>query len=473
MRQQHDSEFECAESAGDFAGCLQLAPADCSTSGVVIGHVFRVPGYRAFLAVKGQPVPPRWVIWVAQIVVGIAIWQHYQSIFGEEAAGTMLTLLTCLKTYELRTKRDHFVCSMLCFLVLMSNMLLDQSLILTLYVVADVVLIFAFLYALESGSFSWSGVRGYLKPTGWLALKSVPVLVVCFILFPRFSTGFGNGANTVGKTGITDELKPGSISQLINSEEVVFRANFLSGEIPPRRSLYWRGAILDRSEGLNWTRDRVDERKIPAPAGPNKGEVEVYLEAGYEKFLFSTDSTRTVVIPNDFNRLRTVKRLGEIFELNQPLSNRERYLIQNGDDSESLLAKGDLERYLQLGEKPSAELLKLVRALKGSSTGASVSNVLAHFRGNGFEYSMQPPKASGIDEFLFKNRSGFCEHYAASTATLLRALGIPSRVVVGFQGARRVFLRITCPCGAKMPTLGSNILTTLSNVGAVLIRLRR
>lgn len=398
-------------------------------------------GYRAFLAFRDAPVPPRWVIWIAQGAVAAAIWQHYHSIFGDEAAGTLLTLLACLKTYELRSKRDYFVSSLLCFLVLMSNMLLDQSLLLTLYVVVDVVVIMSFLYALEGETFSWKGVKGYLRPTFMLAFKAFPILVICFLLFPRFSTGFGTDNKTSGKTGITDELKPGSVSQLIQSEELVFRANFISGVVPPRRSLYWRGAVLDRSEGLNWSREKTSDRQAPLQLGGGLTEdIEVFLEPGFEKFLFSVDSTVTLGFPSDFNRLRVNKRPGGTFELNAPLQNRERYLIYNSHEDDSLKIKGELDHYLQTNAQPSLELGKLLRTLRGKDQGQTVANVLNYFRGNGFEYSMQPPQSGDMDEFLFKNKIGFCEHYAASTATILRYLKIPARVVVGFQGGTSSFL---------------------------------
>lgn len=397
-------------------------------------------GYRAFLAYYQMPVPPRWVVWLAQVVIGVAIWQHYHSIFGDEAAGTLLTLLTCLKTYELRVKRDYFVNSMLCFLVLMSNMLLDQSLILTLYVVADVVVIMSFLYALESETFTWTGMRGYMRPVFMLTIKAVPILIVCFVLFPRFSTGFGTGAQTVGKTGITDELKPGSVSELINSEELVFRANFLSGDIPQRRNLYWRGAILDHSQGLNWSRDRaVDRQPLPMPMGSG-GEIEIFLEPGFEKFLFSLEGTRAILFPNDFTRTRVSQRSGGIFELNAPLQNRERYVIESSTENEAMKVPGDLHRYLQTTDRPSPEMQKLLRSLKAKTSAQTVTNTLSHFRGDGYEYSMQPPAAKDIDEFMFKNKSGFCEHYAASTATMLRHMGVPARVIVGFQGGTPSFL---------------------------------
>jgi len=397
-------------------------------------------GYRFFVEATQIKLPPRWTILVAQVVVGVAIWQHYNSIFGDEAAGTLLTLLTCLKTFELRIKRDYFVNSMLCFMVLMSNLLLDQSLLLTLYVVGDVILIVSFLYALESETFNWKGVRTYLKPTLGLALKAVPLLVVCFVLFPRFTTGFGTGNQTVGKTGITDELRPGSVSQLISSEELVFRAHFKKGEVPPKNTLYWRGAVLEEARGLDWSRDKTPLLQAPPLHYGANEEIEIFLEPGFERFVFSLESTHTVAIPNDFNRTRVSRREGGIFELSQPLQNRERYVLHNIEDSFLEEKNRDIERYLRTQEPPSREMRKLLSTLRGKSGPETVANVLQLFRGNGFEYSMQPPPASGIDEFIFQNKSGFCEHYAASLATMLRQMDVPARVVVGFQGGTPSFL---------------------------------
>lgn len=398
-----------------------------------------IVGLRALLGWYKLPIPPRWTIWVVQALCTFAIWKQYRSIFGDEASGTLLTILTCLKTYELKQKRDYFFNSMLCFLVLMSYLLIDQSLTLTFFLIADVVLIFSFLYALEKEYWDWGNTKASLRPTFGLALKSIPLLVICFILFPRFSTGFGTGANVTGKTGITDQLRPGSVAELISSDELVFRATFLNGEIPPKRSQYWRGAVLDVSNGLDWDRDK-DSGPRKRVYGVESGEIEIVLEPGFEKFIFTLENTASISIPGDVTRSRISAREGQTYELNQPLLKRERYLIKEREANLAVPPEQDLKRYLQTTGKPSAEMQKLLRKLQGRTQNETVGNVLDLFRGNGYQYSMTPPKARDLDEFIFKNKIGFCEHYAGSMATMLRHMNVPSRVVVGFQGGTPSFL---------------------------------
>ena len=61
---------------------------------------------------------------------------------------------------------------------------------------------------------------------------------------------------------------------------------------------------------------------------------------------------------------------------------------------------------------------------------------LQHFNQQDFYYTLTPPSLGGdsIDGFLFESRRGFCEHYAASFTVLMRAAGIPTRIVTGYLG---------------------------------------
>ncbi|MEK7191325.1 MAG: transglutaminase domain-containing protein, partial [Pseudomonadota bacterium] len=67
---------------------------------------------------------------------------------------------------------------------------------------------------------------------------------------------------------------------------------------------------------------------------------------------------------------------------------------------------------------------------------AIAQQALAHFRNENFVYTLKPPLLGQdpVDEFLFATRRGFCEHYAAAFVTLMRAAGIPARIVNGYQG---------------------------------------
>lgn len=396
-----------------------------------------VIGYRSYLHFTQKSMPPKWVMLVLQVLSAVLIWQHYFSFFGDEAAGTFLSLLCCLKLYELNVKRDFFVATMLCFLVLMSFLLLDQSLILTAFLLFDATLLLTFLFALEDDRQSWRGWREAIKPGLILTFKAIPLMILIFVLFPRFSTGFGAGTNPNGKTGISDSLKPGSVSSLMTSDELVFRATFLDGNIPPRQNLYWRGAILDQSHGLDWDRHSSEASSRVAQ---NMGgqDIEIYLEPGFEKFLFTLETTYTVSFPSDPTTSRIALRPGRIFELNQPLQSRQRYFLHNS--LERTTEPENLSRYLETDDEVSKPLKVFLEKVKGKTPRATVRQILNHFRSGGYAYSLSPPPAKSMDQFLFKTKEGFCEHFAGAMATLLRHLNIPSRVVVGFQGGTPSFL---------------------------------
>lgn len=380
--------------------------------------------YRAWIEYNMAPMPPRWLLLCGQIAAATAVWIQYTTIIGDEAAGTLLGLLACLKLFELKAKRDYFLSVILCFLSLMSLLLLSQSLLMTVFLIGDTVLLLSFMFILEGGT----EMRSSLLSGFWLLLKALPLLILVFILFPRFSTGFGGNARTTGKMGIADQLRPGSISSLISSDELVFRATFLHGEMPPRQFLYWRGAVLNYSDGLNWDHRGVevlDERVEPL----SRQDVEVYLEPGYDRFLFSLENTSSLSFPNESAvRLKP----GHVFELEQPLQTRERYLLKN--EGTRPFESSDLSSYLQVSGPPSHELRNLLKQFRRSSVDSAVFDLMTYFQKGGYAYTLEPPPIADLDDFIFKSKSGFCEHYAGAMATLLRYLKIPSRVVVGFQG---------------------------------------
>lgn len=385
-------------------------------------------GYRIWLHLLDAKMPPRFVMLIGQITVAVAVWQHYFSFFGDEAAGTFLTLLTCLKAYELKTKRDYFITVLLCMLVLMSVLLIDQTLFMTLFLVADLILLMSYLFALEEGTWAWKGIKTTLRPAVVLTLKSLPLMAIVFVLFPRFSTGFGTGQKVTAKTGVTDALRPGSVANLIQSDELVFRATFLDGLVPPKNMLYWRGAVLDQANGIEWERSRTDRRARPSSPRADE-EIEVYLEAGFERFLFSLEDTDAITFPKE---TRFSARAGRTFELDQPLATRQRYFLHRSLGR--LTETEPPSAYIGVAEKPSKEMAELLGKLKSPSDAETVRNLLRHFEKEGYQYSLQPPPAASLDDFVFKTKTGFCEHFAGSMGTMLRYMDVPARVIVGFQG---------------------------------------
>lgn len=385
---------------------------------------------RFTLEFAGLKMPPRAFLWLMQIVISGSVWHNYHSFLGEQAAGALLTLLSCVKIYELNSRRDHFFSGLLCFLVLMSYLLSDQGLVMTAYMIADIVFILGFLYALETNERYPKEWKPMLWNSVVLTLKAAPILILTFVLFPRFSTGLGTSGENQGQTGINDKLSPGSISQLVGSDELIFRATFLTDALPSTQNLYWRGAILDLADGLAW--ERAPEIPSRWTVKPARQDIEVYLETGSQRFLFTLDPSKNLGFPNDSTAGNIVKREGNVYQLEKTIAQRERYYLEKLDDS--VPEPAPAANYTRVLTSPSAEMRAFLRPFRGRPSRQIVQDLLVHFNRGGFRYSMQPPAIKSMDDFFFKTKIGFCEHYAATLATLLRYLGVPSRVVIGFQG---------------------------------------
>ena len=83
----------------------------------------------------------------------------------------------------------------------------------------------------------------------------------------------------------------------------------------------------------------------------------------------------------------------------------------------------------------AAALARSMRAAAGSDA-AYVQDVLEIFREQEFYYTLTPPGLArdSVDDFLFNTRQGFCGHFASAFTAMMRAAGVPARVVAGYQG---------------------------------------
>jgi protein-glutamine gamma-glutamyltransferase len=124
----------------------------------------------------------------------------------------------------------------------------------------------------------------------------------------------------------------------------------------------------------------------------------------------------------------------------RPVNNRLRYdMISYLGTGQTLTEyPGALHRALSLpaGTSPQAQALAHELRTRHTDDAEIVDAVLTMFRQQKFYYTLTPPLLGDqpVDEFLFSTRSGFCEHYASAFTVLMRAAGIPARIVTGYQG---------------------------------------
>jgi transglutaminase-like putative cysteine protease len=94
------------------------------------------------------------------------------------------------------------------------------------------------------------------------------------------------------------------------------------------------------------------------------------------------------------------------------------------------------ETTLPAERNPRARKLALELRARSASDTEFARAALAWFRDNGLEYTLEPGVTSldSVDTTLFDSKRGFCGHFASSYAMLMRAAGVPARVVTGYLG---------------------------------------
>lgn len=360
--------------------------------------------------------PSRWLTNLLTVVFLGLILLRYRTLMSQESSASFLVLLTSLKLLEERSLRDQK------FLFLLGFVLISALLLFSL----EVLVLTA---GLTSFFILWSAQTTKLKYPS-VFFKSLPLALFLFFFFPRVQNPFGfQGLGSYqGQTGFSDELSPGSISKIQNSQELVFRVQFLGAKKYRPRDQYWRGQVLTISEGLRWTKPSmpVIERGFEKLS---QADYEVTLEPQGKRWLFVWDPTEKL----QSSRFPWVLKKASYFESVAPLY--ERAIYQGQFTTTPQVATVE-DRDLQTPALPGrvTELTTRLTA-KESTRGAIAQKLLEYFRAEKFSYSKSPGKTSGtLEDFLFKGKKGYCEHYAATLATLLRAARVPARVVTGYQG---------------------------------------
>ncbi len=418
---------------------------------VIIPHLLRQPGWvvTICLIILGWRLLSELNKWslphtVFRLALAAALlsgtYLQYQTLNGLDAGTTLLTLMLCLKLLELRTLRDATIVILLGYFLVLSGFLYDQSILSGLYLLTVVVLLTAALLVLnhpdENREIQW---KRYLKSASALLLQALPLMLILFILVPRIPGPLWALPNSgsAGKTGLSDEMSIGDISHLADSNEVAFRVTF-SGDIPAAEQLYWRGPVLWQTDGRNWSALNKNDllNNLTAPeVTPLSEPIEytVTLQPHHRRWLFAldliTEQPDNSVLRRDFLLLNK-----------QSVNDVYRYTTRSALNyrNDQLLMQ-EYQRAIQLPDKRNPQTRALAQQWRqqASSNQEQVSLALDYFRQQPFYYSRTPPLLESndpIDQFLFEAKKGFCEHYAAAFVTLMRASGIPARVVTGYQG---------------------------------------
>jgi transglutaminase-like putative cysteine protease len=337
-----------------------------------------------------------------------------------------------LKLMELRSERDLYFVVLLGWFVVLTQFLYDQSLGIALYALAAAALLTGVLVQFNGvGHLPW---RALAQTVTGLLGPALPVAVGLFLVFPRPHGGFIHlPFDPRAKTGPAEILEPGAIAQLSTSQEVAFRVDF-EDDPPPPEERYFRAQVFWHFDGRRWLPEPAMQQPLPQPL-PGMGPSYLYhvtVEPHHRHWLFSLG------FPASVPEGARLTREG-LLTAPAPVEERLRYRLASFKSYRfPPLSPWERQLALQLPEAPSSKVQALVDRLRPPSGRPEdfALAVLHYFRDQGFRYTLSPGTLGDrpIEEFLFATRAGFCEHYAATFAYLMRVAGIPARIVGGYLG---------------------------------------
>jgi len=408
-----------------------------------------------------------WLSWLAVGLLTAAAWGVAPfSLLG--GLSLSLLLLTALKLREAKQQREH---RLVCLLQLVTaGMLGAQQAALgsSLLQGLAVLVALAGLLQLELGGITNLGTL--LRRSGQLVLAALPMALVLFLLFPRlgpFTNIGGLGQfGAAATTGLSTTLEPGTIAILTQDRSPAARVAFPGGGPPPASQRLWRVLVHGQFDGQSW-------RSLNAGHAGSGSAGAGMAGAGTDPNIGGTQPPGATQVwlsePNNFAEVpwsgaglpldRQLKLDGQgQLRYEGAVGARKLYSLAAAPAAPAWRRQAPTAQDLQMtaGTNPRLESLaaswrrqaagdtktaaganETAGGKNGANGAKAVALAEAWFRQQGFRYSLNNPllpQTAPLDALLFERRQGFCGHYASALSALMRAAGVPARVVSGYRG---------------------------------------
>ncbi len=382
-------------------------------------------------------MPKLWLLIPITLMVSLGVVFSFKGAFGRDASLALLVVMASLKLLETKVLRDYILMIILAYFLVGNLFLFNQTIATFALSIPPLLLLTATLISislLKTNLENPQSLKFTLLLAGKLLLQAVPVMLILFVLFPRIPGplwGIPQDAYQ-GMTGLGDSLQFGNISQLTKNSSIAFRVQF-KGQVPAKNQLYWRGPVLWHQDGKQWLMPSQNIG-LRAETLVTKGatiDYTITLEPHNRLWLLLLDMPTK--LPNEAKLTHDYSAIAA-----NPVRTRIRY------DATSLSAytlgevlnEREKTMSLQLHEGENPRSFELAKSWQNKSPTDKVNSALQMYRTQPFIYTLNPPilGKDPVDEFLFNSRKGFCEHYATSFVYLMRAAGVPARIVTGYQG---------------------------------------
>lgn len=389
-----------------------------------------------------RPLLPGALRAVLALAIAGVVLAAYGFRFGRDSGSALLLAMLALKLAETRTLRDGRSLIGFALFAAFAAFLQDQGPLTLALAAPAALLMLAASQRLADAEAAVpfqtpEAVAPRLRRTAGVLALALPLALAGFWLFPRLpSPLWGVPENALARTGIDDRMAPGDWLDLMTDDSVAFRVRF-EGRAPAPREMYWRGPVLWNFDGRAWSR-WDGYAYLPPPRVRAAGATlryEITLEPTDRRFLFALDVP--LAVPANGRLGMDLSPLAQ-----RPLRSLTRYALRSAPAArfDTVLRPIYRDMALRLPEGYNPRTLALARRWRdeGADDAEVIRHALAMYNRD-FIYTLGAPPLGrhSVDEFLFETREGYCEHFSASFTTLMRAAGIPARVVTGYAGAYR------------------------------------
>ena len=354
----------------------------------------------------------------------------------------LLVVAACLKLINLHKRADYHLVLIVLFFLIACGFIYHQSIYLVAYYFSCLVVLFVTAFLLNRGLLS---LGGSVKQSTKMMLQALPITLLLFIVVPRLPPFWQTNVQSNTQTGLSEQITPGDIANLAQSDQLVFRAEF-DDIIPIPQQRYWRSIVLDQFDGKTWKITR--KQNIVGQNSSldedysidNEGTLFRYLiiaQPNNTRWLYSLDSP--VIEENMGNIPIYLNNQYQLFQADEN-SGSSLYILRSYPQAtlRNFVPETDFARFLQVpldsNQRTQAWVEKNIDPQMTFIEKLSILN--GYFLSNPFSYTLKPPLmlSSPIDSFLFDNQKGFCSHYASALTYMLRLSDIPARMVAGYQG---------------------------------------
>ncbi len=385
-------------------------------------------GY-VFAAAKWDLLQPGKVVRLILTVAGIlGVLLTPEVGLDQNSSMALLWIMASIKPMEICTRRDEMVTIFMVFFLAVSCLFFSGTLVTAVYITFSICITTAVLIHIHHPA----GKRmDQLGLSVRLLVKAMPLALILFLIFPRIQGSlWGMRRPTQAFSGFSDRLAPGTVTRLVRNNDTAFRAAF-DGQIPGPEQLYWRGLVFWRFDGSAWYRSDSSVNISLPLKGQKSAAYTITLEPHNQRWLFALD------LPYEFEP-NAIMLSDYTLVSRRTVRQRLQYRLK----SYTAYTTGPIRQWeaaaLQLPRNANPAAMALARSWRTEFANPVriIDAALNYLRKNDFSYTLNPPPLgeNTIDDFLFRTRKGYCEHYASAFTFLMRAAGIPARMVAGYLG---------------------------------------